>query len=359
VANKRNDLVARLTLVAVLAAVLALIGASRAHAAPARLKELATVRGVRPNFLNGLGIVVGLKATGDSKKSLATNKAVANMLTRLGMKTRAEEVAAGNLAAVLVTAELPPFARIGDTVDVKVSAVGDAKSLAGGTLVLTPLRAGDSQVYAVAQGAVAVGQANGNGAAVLTVARVAEGGTIEREFLPQIAANGKLVLALRSPDFTTASRIAEGVNKLLKGFFAEAVDVGSVEVKVPPLYAGRLVDFVAELEAMTVEADTKAVVVLNERTGTVVIGTGVTIAPVAIAHGDLAIKVEAPGGGAAGGAKGQGKGASKNVVPLGGGATVGDLVDTLNALGVKPADLVGIIQAVHAAGALKAELKFL
>lgn len=321
-----------------------------AHAAAARIKDLVAIRGVRSNFMNGLGLVVGLRGTGDTRRALATNRAVANMLTRMGMKIAPEDVVSGNMAAVMVTAELPPFARIGDTLDVKVSAIGDAKSLAGGTLILTPLTAGDGKVYGVAQGTVVVGQASNIGPAVLTVARVPQGASVEREFMPVIASHGKLTLALNNPDFTTASRITERINIALKGFYAEASDVGAVEVMVPPLFQAKLVDFVATIEALTVEADSKAVVVLNERTGTVVMGAAVVIGAVAIAHGDLSIRI------------GEGKaakaGKSKNVVSLG-GATVGDLVETMNALGVKPADLVGILQSIHAAGALQAELKFL
>lgn len=329
---------------------LALFGGSvPAAAQSARIKDLVQVRGVRPNFLNGIGLVVGLKSTGDSRKSLATDRAVATMLTRMGLKTTAEEVAMGNIAAVLVTGELKPYARIGETIDVKVSAIGDAKSLAGGTLVLTPLKAGNSEVFAVAQGSVVVGQANGNGPQVLTVARVPEGGTVEREFQPILAAYGKLTLMLKDPDFTTASRIAEAINENLKGFYAEPKDVGAVEVTVPPAFENRVVDFIAEVEVMRVVADVKAVVVLNERTGTVVMGGGVVLGPVAIAHGDLSIQV---------GDKKKKDGKKKNVVAVG-GTTVGDLIESLNALGVKPADLIGILQSMHAAGALKAELKFL
>jgi flagellar P-ring protein precursor FlgI len=334
----------------VLILALCLFASRVAWGQPARIKDLASVRGVRPNFLNGIGLVVGLKNTGDSKKSLATNRAIATMLTRMGLKTAAEDVVAGNMAAVMITAELPPFARIGETLDVKVSAVGDAKSLAGGTLILTPLKAGNSEVFAVAQGAVVVGQASGQGASVLTVARVPGGATVEREFAPAIGTHGKITLALHDADFTTASRIADAVNEELKGFFAEAKDVGSVDVTIPPVFQDRLVDFLAEVEGVTVEADVKAVVVLNERTGTVVMGSKVALSPVAIAHGDLSIRVSD--------GKKAGKGAGKNVVNMN-GATVGDLVDTLNALGVKPADLVGILQSMHAAGAIKAELKFL
>jgi flagellar P-ring protein precursor FlgI len=315
-----------------------------------RIKDLTNVRGVRSNFLNGIGLVVGLKASGDSKKSLATNKAVATMMTRMGLKMAPEDVVAGNIAAVMVTAELPPFARIGDQIDVKISAVGDAKSLAGGSLILTPMRAGNSEVFAVAQGAVVVGQASGNGPQVLTVARVPMGATVEKEFLPTIGLKGKLTLSLNNPDFTTSTRIAESINRKMKEFIAEARDVGSVDVKIPEGWSERLVEFLSEIENIYVEPDHRAVVVLNERTGTVVMGGSVVIAAVAIAHGDLSIRVADK--------KGAGKSPGKNVVNVG-GTTIGELIETLNALGVKPADLVGIVQSIHAAGALKADLKFL
>ncbi len=327
------------------------MSSSAAFGTTTRLKDLVRVRGVRSNFVNGFGLIVGLKATGDSKKSLTTNKMIANMLTRMGMKTREGDVVAGNMAAVLVTGELPPFARIGDVFDVKVSAIGDARSLAGGTLILTTLHAGNSEVFAVAQGSVVVGQASGSGPQVLTVARVPQGASVEREFQPSIANNGELILSLLRPDFTTASRIAEVINTKLKGFYANPKDVGSVEVLMPPEFQGRLVEFIAELEAMRVEDDTKAVVVVNERTGTVVMGASVIVAPVAIAHGDLTIKIGAKGGKAD-------KSPPKSVVAVG-GATVGDLLETLNSLGVKPADLVGILQSLHASGAINAELRFI
>jgi len=327
-----------------------LLTAGTAQAESTRLKDLVRVRGVRPNYVNGFGLIIGLRGTGDSKKSLTTNKMIAHMLTRMGMKTSEKEVVAGNIAAVMVSGELPAFAKIGDTFDLKVSAIGDSRNLSGGTLVLTPLSAGNSAVFAVAQGAVVVGQASGAGPQVLSVARVPQGATVEREFKPVIAAAGKLTLSLKNADFTTASRIAQEINQNLKGFFADATDVASVEVVVPPTFQNRLVEFIAELEAMQVEADQRAVVVINERTGTVVMGASVVIAAVAIAHGDLSIKIAAKGG--------AGKKGGKSLVQLG-DATVGDLIASLNALGVKPADLVGILQAIHAAGALSADLKFI
>lgn len=315
-----------------------------------RIKDLTNIRGVRANHLIGFGLVVGLSGTGDSKNSLATNKAAASMLTGLGMQTKSDDVVAGNIAAVLVTGELPAFGRIGDGIDVKLSAVGDAKSLAGGTLVFTPLRAADNQVYAVAQGSVTVGQADGKGAKVLTVALVPSGGVIEREFEPTLAPSGILMLSLKSPDFTTAARLAEEINAQFKGFYAQAKDLATISVTVPPVYQSRVVEFISKMEALRVQADAKAKVVMNERTGTVVMGQNVMIDPVTIAHGDLSIQVK--GATAKAGDKG------KAVVPMG-GTTVGDLIKTMNDMGVKPEDLVGILQALHASGALQAELEFL
>jgi len=326
--------------------------AETVHAEPSRVKDLVNIRGVRTNQLIGLGVVVGLKNSGDSSKSLATNKAVATMLTRLGMKTSPEETVPGNVAAVVATIELPAFARIGDRMDVRLSTVGDAKSLAGGTLLMTPLRGGDGNVYVMAQGPVVVGQANGNGAQVLTVATVPQGGVVEQEFTPSLAPLGKLMLSLKHPDFTTNTRVVDAINSHFKGFFAESLDPATVEVRVPEYFQTKVVQFVSELEVLKVEADSKAIVVLNERTGTIVMGADVMISPVTIAHGDLSIRI---------GGKGAGKKSDKpdeSVVKIG-GTTVGKLVETMNAMGMKPADLVGVLQAVAAAGALQAELKFM
>lgn len=327
-----------------------------ARAEEVRIKDLVNVKGVRTNQLIGMGLVVGLKNTGDSAKSLATNKAVANMLTRLGMKTEPSEAVSGNVAGVIATIELPAFSRNGDRVDVRLSTIGDAKSLAGGTLLLTPLRAGDGNVYVMAQGAVVVGQAKGDGAQVLTVALVPAGGSVEQEFIPALAPEGKLSLTLKNPDFTTNTRVADAINAHFKGFIAKSLDPASIDVMIPSFYQEKTVAFISDLESLKVMADHKAIVVLNERTGTVVMGADVVIAPITIAHGDLSIKVG--GKASAGAAGGKPTKPNENVVKLG-GTTVGQLVETMNALGMKPADLVGILQAIYAAGALQAELKFI
>jgi flagellar P-ring protein precursor FlgI len=323
-----------------------------ARAESARIKDLVSLKGVRGNQLIGIGLVIGLAGTGDSAKSLSTNKAYVNLLQNLGMPIATGSVSTQNVAAVVVTSELPPFARIGDKINVRVSAVGDSRSLAGGTLILSPLRAADNQVYAVAQGSVVTGQANGAGTQVLTVAVIADGGVVEREFLPQLARDNEVQLNLKDADFTTNSRVADQINSYFRGFFAKSIDPSTIRVTVPESYEGKLVEFVGELELLRVDVDRKAKVVINERTGTVVMGSDVLIAPVAITHGQLSIKV---------GSKGTGDKASgeKSVVQLDGRATVGGLLETLNNLGVKPADLVGILQAVQAAGALQAEVVFM
>jgi flagellar P-ring protein precursor FlgI len=311
-----------------------------------RIKDLVHVRGVRTNQLVGFGLVVGLSNSGDSRKSIATNKATATMLSKLGMATRPEDVSSGSVAGVIVTAELPVFSRNGDRIDVKISTIGDAKSLAGGTLLMTPLRAGDGQVWVVASGSVAVGQASGSGPQVLTVAAVPGGGVVERDHAPAFAPSGKIILSLRDPDFTTNSRLVDAVNSHFREFVARSLDPATIEVTVPEIWTDRTVEFQAELEGLRVRVDRRAVVVLNERTGTVVMGADVSISSVAISHGSLSIQV------------GGKKGADQGVVNVS-GTTVGKLVETLNNLGVRPADLVGIVQALRASGALQADIKFL
>lgn len=318
-------------------------GVPLATAELARIKDLSSVQGQRPNQLLGFGLVVGLANTGDTRKSVTTNKAVANLLTQLGMNVDAEAVVTQSSAAVIVIAELPAFAKSGERLDVKVSVIGDAKSLAGGTLLQTPLKAGDGEVYGVAQGALVLGR----NTATSTVAAVPRGALIEREIDTSFAESQHLTLLLKVPDFTTASRIAERINQHLKGFFADALDAAAVRVEVPGQFRQKVVEFLATIEVLTVEADQPAIVVINERTGTIVMGAQVTISEVVVAHGDLTVTV------------GQGPKAKKAAIATLQGATVGDLAKSLNALGAKPADLVGIIQAIHASGGLKAELKIL
>ncbi|MBF0442444.1 MAG: flagellar basal body P-ring protein FlgI [Oligoflexales bacterium] len=325
---------------------LILIISGIAVAQEVRIKDLANVKGNRPNQLIGLGLVVGLSGTGDSKASMTTNKAVANLITRLGVHSSVDSVLTKSVAAVVVTAEMPAFAKNGDKIDVKASVIGDAKSLAGGMLLQTPLKAGNGDTYVIAQGSVVVGQADGRGAKVMTSALVPQGGTVEREFVPSIVTDGFIYLSLNNPDFTTNTRIVEKINQEMKGFYAVSMDPATIKVELPESYKGIPVEFFSDIENMKVQMDQKAKVVINEKTGTVVMGSDVIIGNIVITHGDLSIQV---------GAKGESK---KRLVDMG-GTTVGNLVKGLNEMGVKPADLIGILQAIHASGGLKAELKFL
>lgn len=317
-----------------------------------RIKDLTNVRGIRSNSLIGIGLIVGLSGTGDSAASLTKNKALANMLTRLGMLTGENDVGFASAAAVLVTAELSAFQRNGDRINLKISTIGDASSLAGGMLISTPLRAGDGLVYVLGEGSVVTGQADGAGVKVKTVALVPEGGVVEREFRPVLAPDNKFILSLKVSDPTTNSRVTEKINSYFQGFFARSLDPVSIEVKVPPLYRDQKIEFLSELESLRVDADHKAVIVLNERTGTVVMGNEVKIEAVAISHGDLMISI---GADAASKSKDTAKGSVTSVKA----SSVGELVQSMNALGVKPADLIGIVQAIHAAGAIHADIKFL
>ncbi len=316
-----------------------------------RVKDLANVRGVRSNQLMGVGLVVGLSKTGDSAASLSTNKATAAMLQRMGLKVTEQQLTGGTAALVMVTTDLPAFSRNGDHMDVRVSTLGDAKGLSGGILMSTALKAQDGQVYAMAQGPVVVGQASGAGTQVQTVAVVPNGLTVEREFIPLVDRDGVITLSLKRPDFTTNRRMVEVINKHFKGFFASSKDHHAVDIQIPTMFEGRTVDFIAELELLKVAVDQKAVVLINERTGTVVMGGDVVISPVTISHSDLSISVGSSGGG--GGKK---KGGS--VVNIG-GANVSKLIEGMNSMGMKPADLIGVMQALQSAGALQGELRFM
>ncbi len=312
------------------------------------LKDIVSVKGVRGNILIGYGIVVGLKGTGDSSTDV-TGKSLTRLFKKMGM----DSTSAGktkNAAAVIVTATLPPFARVGNQIDVTVSSIGDASSLEGGMLLVTPLRAGDQNVYAVGQGPVSLGSVDdGTSKNFPTVGRVVSGATIEKDVDINFAAKKDFRLSLRNQDFTTAARVAALINAELGGKFAEARDSDTIDVVVPFNYQGDIVGLMALLEKINVNVDTKAKVVLNERTGTVVMGEQISILPVAIAHGDLTIDV-----------KGAPKGAKpRRITEIKSGANVSDLVKALNALGVQPKDLTAIFQSLKQVGALQAELEIM
>lgn len=347
---------------------------SSAHAV--RIKDIATFEGVRINQVVGYGLVVGLNGSGD--KGLATMQSIVNMLKASGLSVSPDDIKAKNTAAVMVTAILPPFPKPGVRIDVTVSAIADAKSLQGGTLLPTLLKGPDGNVYAVAQGPVSIGGfVGGKGGTTvqknhLTVGRVPEGAIIEKE-PPFVLGNGSSIrIFLHKPDFATATDIARKINTELKSGYAVAIDSSSIKLNIPDDYKDNVAELISRIEGIDVHVDMPAKVVINERTGTIVIGEKVNISPVAIAHGSLTIEIKteykvsqplpfAP------------KKAETVVVPQEdvtvkeqqaslievSGVTLGEIVRALNALGVTPRDLISILQALKAAGALKAEIEVL
>jgi flagellar P-ring protein FlgI len=313
----------------------------------ARLKDIANIRGVRSNQLVGYGVVVGLNGTGDSKSEF-TNKSIERMLDRLGVKVQGKDVSSKSVAAVIITANLPPFARAGNKLDITVSTLGDASSLKGGTLVQTPLRAADQQVYAVAQGSLVVGF-SGQGVHE-TGARLPNGAMIERDIGQEFSNRKMFRLTLHNPDFTTAARVVKIINKELAGKFSTALDAGTIDVTAPPPFEGKGVELLAMIESLDINPDQPARVVVNEKTGTVVVGHGVKISRVAISHGDLAVKV----GGEAGSKKD-----GDRIMMMEESVNVGDIVKAMNKLGVTPKDLITILQSIKAAGALHGDLEIL
>ncbi|MBI3543435.1 MAG: flagellar basal body P-ring protein FlgI [Deltaproteobacteria bacterium] len=328
---------------------LALALPAELHAA--RVKDIAQVKGVRENLLIGYGLVIGLKGTGDSGTDI-TSKSMVRLFEKMGIQSGATDFKSKNVAAVIVTGKLPPFARAGTRMDITVSSIGDAGSLEGGTLLVTPLRAGDQNVYAVAQGPVSLGQLTGGGGggggatSFPTTARVPNGALIEKEVDGSFTQKKTFVLSLNNPDFTTAARLSRMINTELGGKYAMARDSGTVDIIVPFNYEGNGVELIATIENLQINPDSKARVILNERTGTIVIGENVRIDNVAISHGDLAIEVSGPKG-------------PKEKVGIINGSTIKDVVKALNTLGVTPKDLTAIFQALRASGALQADLEVL
>jgi flagellar P-ring protein precursor FlgI len=353
-----------------------LLTASLAHGA-ARLKDIATIEGVRDNQLIGYGVVVGLNGTGDKRQTVFSAQALTNILRRMGVTVNPTAILVRNMAAVMVTATLPPFGQPGTRIDVTAAAIGDATNLQGGLLLLTPLEGPDGQVYAAAQGPVVTGGfvaagAAGNRQTVNhpTVGRIPNGAIIERA-PPTVAPAGKLRLQLRQADFTTAARVAEALNKRFssEALVARAENSAAVAVDIPAGWASRPVEFVAEIENLTVEADRPLKIVVNERTGTIVLGKEVQIAPVAILHGALSVEVRTQFEVSQPGPLGRGETAvvpqvkvesneapARNVV-LNQGATVEDLVRALQAIGSTARDIIAVLQNMRAAGALSAEIE--
>ncbi|MBO8126116.1 MAG: flagellar basal body P-ring protein FlgI [Firmicutes bacterium] len=342
-----------------------------------RVKDIAHLKGDRINQLTGLGLVVGLDGTGDGSGSMANVQMVANMLQRFGLTLSPQDLRTRNVAAVMVTAELPPFAREGDTIDVTVSSFGDAKSLQGGILLMTPLRAADGQVYAVAQGPVSIGGFNvsGGGSRVQknhpTVGRIPGGATVEREVQVTLTNGNYLDLVLDNPDFTTVSRLVKNINAAFQAEVAKAVDKSTIKLRIPDSYRDDPVSFVARLERVEVQPDTVAKVVINERTGTIVMGQDVRISTVAVAHGSLSVtigtqyEVSQPWPDSEGTTQVvpetevEAKEEEAKLMVLPAGSSVSDVVKALNAIGATPRDIIAILQAVQAAGALHGELEII
>lgn len=340
-----------------------------------RLKDIARIEGVRDNQLTGVGLVVGLNGTGDSNKAQANIQMVVNVLARNGITVNASDLKIKNVAAVMLTANLPAFLRNGDRLDVEVSSFGDAKSLLGGVLLQAPLTAADGSVYAVAQGPLVVSgyAAGGKGGSQTkntpTGAIIPNGALVEREVPVTMLENGRLRLILNHPDFTTASRLARTINDNVGDGLAKAMDMSLVEVAVPEDATGNLIDFIARLEGLAVTPDGIARVIISERTGTVVVGDGVRIAPVAVTHRNLTVQVKKKA--SVSQPKSFSKGETKvteetkttvtegqgAMISLEGSTTVGEIVRALNAVGTTPQDIIAILIAIHKAGALYGNLE--
>jgi flagellar P-ring protein FlgI len=343
----------------------------------ARLKDLVDIEGVRDNQLIGYGLVVGLAGTGDRQQTIFSNQSLTNILERMGISVSPTAIRVKNTAAVMVTATLHAFAQPGVHIDITVSAIGDAANLQGGTLLLTSLRGADGQVYAIAQGPVVTGgfSAGRGGASQTvnhpTVGRGPGGATVER-VAPSVAPKNLVRLQLRQSDFTTAARIVDAVNKKFAGLAtptAHAENSGLISISVPQEFGSRTIEFIAELENISVEADRPARVIINERTGTIVLGKDVRVAPVAILHGNLSVEVQTvqtvsqPNPLSGGTTEvvpqttvSMKEEKARNVV-LKQGATIEELVRALAAIGSTPRDIIAILQSLRSAGALEAEVE--
>src|SRR6202163_2221836 len=358
------------------AALVALALSATAAGAASRIKDLANIEGVRQNQLIGYGLVVGLNGTGDTLNNIPfTKQSIQAMLERLGVNIRGAQIRTGNVAAVMVTANLPPFGTQGTRIDVTASAMGDAKSLQGGTLLVTPLLGADGNVYAVAQGSLSIGgfQAEGQAAKIVrgvpTVGRLPNGAIIEREIDFAIASLGRLRLSLRNADFTTAKRIAIAVNDYIGAPVAEPLDPSTVQLTLPKKFPQNVVAMLTEIEQLQVEPDSAAKIVIDERSGVIVIGRDVRVSTVAVAQGHLTVtisetpQVSQPAPFSRGrtvvvprtrvGVQEEGK----QLALVKEGVSLQQIVDGLNALGIGPRALITILQASKAAGAIQADIE--
>ncbi len=364
------------TIKTALVAVLVAACAASTATATSRIKDLASVEGIRQNQLLGYGLVVGLNGTGDTLNNTPfTKQSLQAMLERLGVNIRGQQIRTGNVAAVMVTADLPPFSTQGTRIDVTVSAMGDSKSLQGGTLLVTPLLGADGNVYAVAQGSLTVGgfEAEGQAAKIVrgvpTVGRLPNGAIIEREIDFSLASLGQLRLALRNADFTTAKRIAVAINDYIGSPIAEPLDPSTVQLTLPKKFPQNIVSMLTEIEQLQVEPDEAAKIVIDERSGVIVIGRDVRVSTVAVAQGNLTVtiseapQVSQPAPLSRGrtvvvprtsvGVQEEGK----KLALVQEGVSLQQIVDGLNALGIGPRDLIVILQAIKAAGAIQANIE--
>lgn len=363
----------------------------------ARIKDISSIKGIRQNQLLGYGLMIGLNGTGDKGGTQFTIQGLVNMLEHMGVHVDPDEVKVKNVAAVIVSAKLPPFARVGKKIDVTLSSIGDAKSLQGGTLLLTPLKGVDGKVYALAQGAVSIGGYSAGGDAGggvtknhPTVGRISGGASIEKEIPLSIMSKNEMTIILNDPDFNTADRAAKAINLRIGENVAKSIDSGTLTFRIPERFQNKVVNLIAQIGEIQVEPDSIAKVIVNEKTGTVVVGENVRIQKVAVAHGNLSINIKenknvsqplpfapsgggaapqqmkngtvvAPGGSTVVTSESQVAVAEENsrllLIPK--GRTIGELVNALNAIGVTPRDLITILQAIKAAGALQGELEII
>lgn len=343
-----------------------------------RLKDISYFMGTTSNPLLGYGLVVGLDGTGDTQRTLFTVNTLANLLENEGIHVDPTQINVKNVAAVMVTAQLPPFARVGSKLDLQVSSIGDATNLEGGTLLMTPLKAPNGKTYALAQGPISTGGfsvSGQSGSSVQknfpTVGFISGGATVERALPIDFAAQKRLELVLRTPDFNTVYRVVTAINRLLGGNYARAEDAATIKLQIPPDFMHHMMKMIAQIQDLRVQPDVVAKVIIDERTGTVVIGQNVRILPVAVASGSLTVQIsEQP-------TVSQPlpfSNGQTTVVPqtkikvqeakgslnlVGGAVTIRQLVQGLNAIGATPRDLINILQAIKAAGALQAELKII
>ena len=345
--------------------------------AESRLKDIVTLQGVMASPLMGYGLVVGLNKTGDKRQTIFSTQSLANMLGRLGVVVPADQIKVENIAVVIVTAELSPYQRVGARLDVIASSIGDARSLQGGTLLPTALRGPDGAVVALAQGPLSIGGFGGGGGGTsvqinhLTVGRIPSGAIVQLAAQATPPPASSLVFAIREPDYVTASRVAQAINVFLGTPAAKVIDPGSVNLDVPSQFRSSIPELMAQLETLSIETDVVARVVINERTGTVVVGGNVQLSPAAVAHGNLSVRIStrydvsqpAPlSGGETIVTPNQQvdiREGSAKLVSMPEGTTLDAVASALNALGASPRDIIAIMQALKAAGALRAEIVIL